>query len=117
MEKQRGFVMNQPTIALPPTGVLPGGGRVLPVLSPRQLEALRFIHAYAEKNRDYPTGVEVADVMGVSKQAVASLMNSLIKKGYAYRDRTFAERNIRLTEAAMERLQLDLGTSRDLFQG
>lgn len=109
--------MNHPPFAVPATGVLPDGGRVLPVLSPRQLEALRHIHAYAEKNRDYPTGVEVADLMGVSKQAVASLMASLIKKGYAYRDRTFAERNIRLTEAAIERLQLDLGTSRDLFQG
>ena len=105
----------QPTPATS-TGVLPGGGRVLPVLSLRQREALRYIYAYAEKNRDYPTGVEVAEVMGISKQAVASLLNSLIKKGYAYKDRTFAERNIRLTDIATERLQLDLGMSGDSLQ-
>jgi DNA-binding MarR family transcriptional regulator len=115
MNLQREFLMSQPPQATD-TGVLPGGGRVLPVLSPRQREALRYIHAYAEKNRDYPTGVEVAEVMGISKQAVASLLNSLVKKGYAYRDRTFAERNIRLTDIATERLQLDLGTSGDSFQ-
>ena len=90
---------------------------MLPVLAPRQLEALKYIHAYAVKHRDYPTGVEIAEVMGISKQAVASLLTSLIKKGYAFRDRNFAERNIRLTDAAMERLQLDLGTSGDLFPG
>ena len=99
------------------TSLLPDGGRVLPVLSPRQLQALRYVHAYAEKHRDYPTGVEMAEEMGISKQAVASLLSSLIKKGYAFRDRNFYERNIRLTEIATERIKLDLGTSQDLFQG
>lgn len=108
--------MNQSTLATT-TGFLPGGGRVLPVLSPRQLEALSYLHAYAEKNRDYPTGGEVGEVMGISKQAVSNLLNSLIKKGYAYRDRTLNERNIRLTDIATERLQLDLGKSGDLLQG
>lgn len=97
---------------LPATGVLPDGGRLLPVLAPRQLEALRFIHAYALKNRDYPTGGELAEAMSMTKQAASSVLATLVKKGYAYRDRNLSERNIRLTEVATEKMQMDAG---DLF--
>ena len=90
-------------------GVLPDGGRLLPVLAPRQFEVLRFIHAYALKNRDYPTGREIGEAMGMSKQGASSVLATLVKKGYAFRDRNFFERNIRLTSAANERMQLDAG--------
>jgi DNA-binding MarR family transcriptional regulator len=94
------------------TGVLPDGGRLLPLLAPRQLEALRFIHDYAVKNRDYPTGGELGEAMGMTKQAASSVLATLVRKGYAYRDRNLSERNIRLTEAAKEKMQIDAG---DLF--
>lgn len=94
------------------TDVLPDGGRLLPVLAPRQLEVLRFIHAYALKNRDYPTGVEIGEAMSMTKQAASSVLAVLVKKGYAYRDRNLSERNIRLTEVATEKMQMDAG---DLF--
>jgi DNA-binding MarR family transcriptional regulator len=92
--------------------LLPDGGRLLPVLAPRQLEVLRFIHAYALKNRDYPTGGEIGEAMSITKQAASSVLATLVKKGYAYRDRNLSERNIRLTEAATEKMQMDAG---DLF--
>ena len=109
MYAQRGFSMVEAKTVV---GTLPDGGRLLPVLAPRQLEVLKFIYAYALKNRDYPTGSEIGEAMGMTKQGAASVMGTLIKKGYAFRDREFAERNIRLTDAASERMQLDAG---DLF--
>lgn len=108
--EQRGLSMVE--TASSTTGVLPDGGRLLPVLAPRQLEALRFIYSYAIKNRDYPTGGEVGEAMGMTKQAASSVLTTLVKKGYAYRDRSLSERNIRLTEAAKEKMQIDAG---DLF--
>jgi len=96
---------------LPVTGLLPDGGRLLPVLAPRQLEVLRFIHAYALKNRDYPTGGEIGEAMSMTKQAASSVLAALVKKGYAYRDRNFFERNIRLTDVAIEKMQMDVGDS------
>lgn len=90
----------------PLLGRLPDGGRVLPVLAPRQLQVLVFIYQFALKNRDYPTGSEIGQSMGVTKQAVASTLGTLVKKGYAYRDRNFSERNIRLTDVAVEKMQM-----------
>ena len=97
------------------SGVLPDGGRLLPVLAPRQLETLKYIYEHAVKTRDYPTGAEIGQALGVSKQAVSSMLTTLVKKGYAYRDRNISERNIRLTEVAFERMQRDAGTSGELF--
>lgn len=85
----------------------------MPALAPRQMEVLRYIRAHALKNRDYPTGVEIGAALGMTKQAASSVLATLIKKGYAYRDRNLSERNIRLTEAANERMQMDAG---ELFQ-
>lgn len=99
------------------TGVLPDGGRLLPVLSDRQSDCLRFIYSYAVQNRDYPLGTEIAEHLGVSKQAVTSIVNALIRKGYVYRDRTLAQRNLRLTEEATEKMNLEegAGSTPDLF--
>ena len=106
------------TPSLPPgaiglAGSLPDGGRLLPILTPRQLEILKFIYQYALKNRDYPTGPEIGEAMGMTKQAAANALETLTKKGYAWRDRSVTERNIRLTEAATERMELEAG---DLFK-
>lgn len=85
---------------------LPDGSRVLPMLTDKQQQVLVFIHTYAMKNRDYPTTTEIGERMGVSKQAIASLFGALIRKGYAYRDKNFSERNIRLTDLATEKMEL-----------
>ena len=94
-------------------GSLPDGRPVLPTLTDRQLEILKFIYSYALKNRDYPIGAEIGEGVGITKQAVASALDTLTKKGYVWRDRNFLERNIRLTEAASERMELEAG---DLFK-
>lgn len=94
---------------------LPDGGRLLPVLSARQAEALRFIYDYAVEHRDYPTGPEIGLHLGMTKQGAASMLSTLVKKGYAFKDRNFSERNIRLTEVAIERMQREAGRSEELF--
>jgi DNA-binding MarR family transcriptional regulator len=86
------------------TRVLPDGGKLLPVLSERQAECLRFIYNYALQKRDYPLGVEVAEYLGVTKQAGTAILNALIKKGYVFRDRMLAQRNLRLTPEGLERM-------------
>lgn len=100
------------------TGVLPDGGKLLPVLSDRQSDCLRFIYRYAMQNRDYPLGTEIAEHLGVTKQAVTSVVNALVRKGYVYRDRTLAQRNLRLTEGAAEKMKLEegIGETPDLFK-
>ena len=95
--------------SFPPGAQLPDGGRLLPTLTDRQLEILRFIYQYAIKNRDYPTGVEVGEAMSMTKQAAANALQVLTKKGYCFKDRSVAERNIRLTDAATERMEREAG--------
>ena len=97
----------------PGSSQLPDGGRVLPTLTSRQLEILKFIYNFALKNRDYPTGAEIGEAMSMTKQAAANALEVLTKKGYAFKDRTVAERNIRLTAAATERMESEAG---DLFE-
>ena len=96
-----------------PGSQLPDGGRLLPTITTRQLEILTFIYNFALKNRDYPTGTEIGEALGMSKQAAANALQVLTKKGYTWKDRTVAERNIRLTEAASERMERESG---DLFK-
>lgn len=96
------------------TNSLPDGGRILPLLSPKQMETMEFIYDFSLKKRDYPTGTEIAEALGgVTKQAVQSTLVTLIKKGYLYRDRSIAERNIRLTSVALEKMSLSKG---DMFR-
>lgn len=99
------------------TEVLPDGGRLLPWLSDRQYECLKFIFRYSVDKRDYPLGTEIAEHMVVSKQAVTTLINTLVKKGYLVRDRSVVQRNIRLTSAAVEKMNRDegVGSTPDLF--
>lgn len=99
------------------TRVLPDGGKLLPVLSERQAACLRFIYDYALRNRDYPLGIEIAAHLGVTKQAVTPVVNALIKKGYAFRDRTLSQRNLRLTAEAAEKMAREdsEGATHDIF--
>ncbi len=96
---------------------LPDGGTILPWLSDRQYECLKFIYHYSLERRDYPLGSEIAAAMGITKQAVTPLLNTLIKKEYLVRDRNLIQRNIRLTPAAIEKMQRDeaKGVTPDMF--
>lgn len=96
---------------------LPDGGRILPLLSPRQAQALDYVYTYSLTQRDYPSGPEIASRLGISKQAVTTIVNQLVAKGYLFRDRNVAQRNIRLTDLAVERMQLENGKTgtKDLF--
>jgi DNA-binding MarR family transcriptional regulator len=99
------------------TELLPDGGNLLPWLSERQYECLRFVYHYAVDKRDYPLGPEIAAHMNITKQAVTPLINTLIKKGYMVRDRSIIQRNIRLTPAAVEKMNREEGegTTPDMF--
>ena len=101
------------------TDLLPDGGKLLPWLSDRQHECLLFVYGYVLEKRDYPLGSEIAQAMGVSKQAVTPLVNALVKKGYLVRDRSVVQRNIRLTTAAIEKMTREsgAGTTQDMFPG
>lgn len=101
------------------TEILPDGGRLLPWLSDRQYECLKFVYHYAVDRRDYPLGPEIAEAMGITKQAVTPLITSLVKKGYLIRDRSYVQRNIRLTPAAVEKMSLEEGSGQtpDMFRG
>lgn len=98
------------------TRVLPDGGKLLPVLSEKQADCLRFIYQYALRNRDYPLGTEIAGHLGVTKQAVTSVLNALVKKGYVFRDTTVSVRNLRLTQEAVEKMTREEGSTPDLFE-
>lgn len=95
-------------------GVLPDGGPVLPALSERQYDVLKCVYQYAIEHRDFPLGIEIATRLGMTKQRVQPMTEALIKKGYLYKDPLLTRRNIRLTEAAMEKMRREDST-RDLF--
>lgn len=105
----------RPTFGVLDLGVLPDGGTILPILSEKQYAVLKYIYDYSLKNRDYPSGAEIAATFSISKQAVTPLLTSLVKKGYAFRNREFVTRNIRLTPAATEKLRIEEGETQDLF--
>lgn len=79
--------------------------RVLPPLTERQGKCLQFILDYFLQNRYYPTQRELAAVMGIQSNTAAMYLQPLEQKGYLLRERN-KQRNIRLTPAALERLQL-----------
>lgn len=92
---------------------------ILPVITSRQAECLEFIHSYLSARRDYPTQREVASAMDIRQSSAADVLDALEKKGYLSR-LPGARRNIRLTMAAIEKLQLLKGRQPDqlpLFEG
>lgn len=73
------------------------GRPVLPPLSDKQEEVLRWLIAYSEKNGYYPVLRETAAQFDLSLARVQSLMQQLEKRGYVAKtaDRS---RNVQLTE-------------------
>jgi Mn-dependent DtxR family transcriptional regulator len=93
--------MDQPPAAV----VTPDPLRVLPPLTERQGKCLQLILDYFIENRYYPTQRELAVAMGIQSNTAAMYLQPLEQKGYLLRERN-KQRNIRLTQAALERLRL-----------
>ncbi|MDR2604384.1 MAG: HTH domain-containing protein [Desulfovibrio sp.] len=79
---------------------------ILPKMTDKQQEYLRFIVNFFQMNHYYPSRREIAAHMSVSVQAVNQNITLLQKKGYLT-VATGGRRNIRLTANAVQRLTLD----------
>ncbi len=67
------------------------------VVTPRQLEILRFIRDYRTRNGYSPTMQEIAGLLGVNKVTVFEHVESLVKKGFLRR-LPFKARSLILSE-------------------
>lgn len=94
--------------------LLPDGRKVLPYLTPRQMDCLRAIYCYAVRYRDYPRISDVAMFLGVQPVSAYNLANNLIERGYVTRVARFGgRRSLRLTPEALEKLELDCVEAQD----
>lgn len=73
------------------------GRPVLPPLSDKQEEVLRWLIAYSEKNGYFPVLRETAAQFDLSLARVQSLMQQLEKRGYVAKTAN-RSRNVQLTE-------------------
>jgi DNA-binding MarR family transcriptional regulator len=78
----------------------------LPPLTEKQAECLKYIMSYFLDRRYYPTQREVAEVMCLNSSTAESYLKPLIQKGYLERG-PHRRRNIRLTAAAVDKLELE----------
>jgi DNA-binding MarR family transcriptional regulator len=79
--------------------------KVLPPVTEKQGKCLEFILTYFLENRYYPTQRELARAMGVRSNTAGMYLEPLETKGYIMRE-PGRQRNIRLTQNALERLEL-----------
>jgi DNA-binding MarR family transcriptional regulator len=79
--------------------------KVLPPVTDRQGKCLIYILNYLIENRYYPTQRELALAMGVRSNTAEMYVQPLVAKGYLVRE-PGKQRNIRLTQEALERLKL-----------
>lgn len=94
--------------------LLPDGRKVLPYLTPRQMDCLRAIYCYAVRYRDYPRITDVAMFLDLQPVSAYDLVVSLEQRGYVTRVARFgARRTIRLTPDALEKLELAYAESHD----
>lgn len=79
--------------------------QVLPPLTEKQAECLKYVVNFFIERRYYPTQREVAAAMGLNSSTAESYLEPLERKGYLEREPR-RRRNIRLTDAAVEKLEL-----------
>lgn len=79
--------------------------QVLPPLTDKQAECLKYVVDYFAARRYYPTQREVAAAMSLNSSTAESYFEPLVRKGYLEREPR-RRRNIRLTTAAVEKLEL-----------
>jgi SOS-response transcriptional repressor LexA len=82
----------------------------LPVLSPQQAAAIRFIWAFFQTRRHYPTVREIGEAIGLKGLNAHPYTLALEKKGVLRRDFGMGARNIRLTKLGMRWLEHDGAT-------
>jgi DNA-binding MarR family transcriptional regulator len=80
---------------------------VLPPLSEKQGQCLKFILEFFNEHRYYPTQREVVAAMGIKSSTAESYLEPLRRKGYLARKVKRQRRNIRLTSKARQKLALD----------
>jgi DNA-binding MarR family transcriptional regulator len=78
----------------------------LPPLTNKQAECLKFVMKFFLDRRYYPTQREVAEAMTLNSSTAESYLKPLIQKGYLERG-PHRRRNIRLTTAAVDKLELE----------
>lgn len=81
--------------------------KVLPPLTEKQAQCLKFIFEFFIQHRYYPTQREVAAAMNLQSSTAESYLEPLRRKGYLARKVKRQRRNIRLTSKARQRLGLD----------
>lgn len=86
--------------------------RVLPPLTDRQAQCLKFIHDYFVAHRYYPTQREVAEAMKLQSSTAETYLEPLRRKGYLHKRVRRQRRNIRLTPKARQKLGLEIMDAR-----
>jgi DNA-binding MarR family transcriptional regulator len=81
--------------------------KVLPPLTEKQGQCLKFILEYFIEHRYYPTQREVATAMNLQSSTAESYLEPLRRKGYLARKVKQQRRNIRLTSKARQKLGLE----------
>lgn len=79
--------------------------RVLPPVTEKQGRCLEFILNFFADHRYYPTHREIAEGMRIRSNTAEMYLQPLELKGYLQREPN-RRRNIRLTDDALEKLQL-----------
>jgi len=77
---------------------------VLPDLTPKQTDCLKFLVQYFLENQNYPTRDQIAARLGVSRAHVNRHVTALEKKKYLRRIQGAHSRNIRITEDGIRKL-------------
>ena len=89
-----------------------GSLKVLPPLTDKQAQCLKFIHDYFRAHRYYPTQREVAEAMNLQSSTAETYLEPLRRKGYLHKRAKRQRRNIRLTPKARQKLGLEIMDAR-----
>ena len=79
----------------------------LPFLTERQMSLLHFLHSYLQDHRYMPTRREIATFLELKSDNASPYLSALEKKGYLTRSGERMRRNLELTQAAYEKLELE----------
>lgn len=79
----------------------------LPFLTERQMALLHFLHSYLQDHRYMPTRREIATFLELKSDNASPYLSALEKKGYLTRSGERIRRNLELTQAAYEKLELE----------
>jgi DNA-binding MarR family transcriptional regulator len=85
-----------------------GSVKVLPPLTDKQAQCLKYIHDYFVAHRYYPTQREVAEAMNLQSSTAETYLEPLRRKGYLHKRARRQRRNIRLTPKARQKLGLGI---------